>query len=152
MTIRSLTTIGILVGALTTSASAETLFQATLNGVQAGTPSTATGSASLILNDAQTEVAYTITFSGLEGTEGAAHFHNAAPGQNGPVLAGLPLGSPKVGVWNVSPGDVVELFAGRVYINVHTDVYATGEIRGDVSFVAVPADETSWSEIKSDYR
>ncbi|HPF35726.1 MAG TPA: CHRD domain-containing protein [Candidatus Krumholzibacteria bacterium] len=135
-----------------TAALAETQFTATLDGASSGTPSPATGTAVMILNDAQTELSYTITYSGLTGTEVAAHFHNAPPGSNGPILEPLPAGEPKVGVWMVSPSDVVELMAGRVYINVHTNLYPAGEIRGNVTFDTVASEESSLSSVKTEYR
>ena len=142
----------ILMLTMAVSAGAATVFTATIDGAQAGTPSAATGTATLTLNDAGTQVAYEIVFSGLDGVEGAAHFHNAGPGMNGPVMHGLAVGSPKVGVWNVTPLDVVELQAGRVYVNIHTDIYATGEIRGNISFSSVSSEDATWSDIKNEYR
>lgn len=133
-------------------AAAATQFTAVLDGASSGTPSPATGTATLLLNDAQTELSYTITYSGLLGPEVAAHFHNAPPGVNGPVMEPLPAGEPKVGVWMITPAEVVELMAGRVYINVHTTFYPGGEIRGNVTFDTVPSEEQSMSALKADYR
>jgi hypothetical protein len=77
------------------------LFSAQLSGTQEATPnaSTATGSASLELNDAQTALTYSITISGLDftGTQTAsiddnltaAHIHVAPPGVSGPVVFGF---------------------------------------------------------------
>jgi len=133
-------------------AAAATQFTATLDGPSSGTPSPATGTAVLVLNDAQTELSYTITYSGLLGAEVAAHFHNAPPGMNGPVMEPLPAGEPKVGVWAVTSDEVVELMAGRVYINIHTDLYPAGEIRGNVSFESVPSESQSMSSVKAEFR
>lgn len=133
-------------------ARAETLYSATLNGALAGTPSPATGTATLILNDAQTEVSYTVEYSGLQGAEFAAHFHQGRPGEFGPVLLSLPLGSPKVGVWAVGPTEVDMLNQGRVYINIHTDLYPGGEIRGDITFQTVDNESVSLGAIKALFR
>lgn len=133
----------------------ETVFEATLDGLSNVPPVpavSATGEAVMVLNDAQTELSYTITFTVLSSTEIGAHFHNAGPRANGGILAGLPLGTPKVGVWPVTPADVLELFAGRVYINVHTNMYTGGEIRGNVAEADVPIQDTTWGRVKALYR
>jgi hypothetical protein len=139
-------------------AQAETLFTAVIDQSQNVPPtgSPATGYASLILNDAQTEVDFAITYENLEGSEIAAHFHKAPPGENGSPVYYLPLGTPKMGRWAVTTQDVDDLFAGLVYVNIHTDVYMSGEIRGNISedstgFWQDPATKT-WSRIKSLYR
>ena len=149
---RSILATLVLLTSLAAPATAAVRFEADLNGALAGTPSGATGTAVLILNDDATEVGYEIVYSGLVGVEGAAHFHNAPPGRAGPLLFDLPLGSPKTGVWPVTPEIAVELHAGRVYVNIPTDIYATGEIRGDVAFVAVPSRPVTWSGLKARYR
>ncbi len=130
-------------------AQAETLYTAVLTGAAAGTPSPATGTASLTLNDAQTEVSYVIEYTGLLGVEFAAHIHQGRPGEFGPVLEALPLGSPKVGVWAVGPTEVDLLNQGKIYLNIHTDLYAGGEIRGDVSFQTVPNEALSFGAVKA---
>jgi hypothetical protein len=133
-------------------ASAEIIYTATLDGTTSGTDSPAFGEATLTLNDAGTEIAYRITFSGLLGVETGAHIHNAPPGEIGPRFQTLPLGSPKVGTWEVGPFEISELDAGRVYINLHTSLYLPGEIRGDVVFTSVSDEATSWGAVKALYR
>jgi hypothetical protein len=132
------------------------VFVATLDASQNVPPteSPATGAALLVLNDAETEVAYTVTYSGLMGSEVGAHFHNAPPGENGSILHTLPMGTPKVGVWDVSLHDVGELYAGRIYVNVHSTAYFSGEIRGDIteSLAAAIDERQSWSRIKALYQ
>jgi hypothetical protein len=145
--------LGVLLAAGT--APAETLFAATLDASQNVPPtgSGGTGTAVLILNDAATEVAYTVTYDGLEGVEIGAHFHRAPPGENGSILHSLPLGTPKLGVWEVTAHDVADLMAGMVYVNIHTDMYPSGEIRGDISQSTAAVSEEplrlSWGRIKA---
>jgi len=131
---------------------AATIFTANIDGISSGTPSPGTGTATLTLNDDETEVAYTIEFSGLLGSEVAAHFHNGVAGTTGPVLFGLAAGSPKIGVWPVGPVEVGHLFDGAVYVNIHTDLYPGGEIRGDIAFQTVPDEAQSWGDIKALFR
>jgi len=114
---------------------AATVFTTALAGSNETPPnaSPATGFAVLTLNDAQTQVTFHIQFSGLVGTETAAHLHHAPPGVAGPVVFGLPLGSPKNGVWPVGPTEVAWLTAGEIYVNIHSTSFPGGEIRGNLS-------------------
>lgn len=151
------TALFVLIAAMAASAAhGSVTFEATLDEAQNVPPtgSPATGTAVLVLNDAMTEVAYTVTYSELQGTEVGSHFHNGAPGENGSIMHPLPMGTPKIGIWAVTIHDVGELFAGRVYVNVHSTLYFAGEIRGDIteSVAAVAADPLSWSRIKALYR
>src|ERR1039457_6181915 len=63
-------------------------FTSTLSGSfqVPSTSSTATGSGTFILNSAQTDLNYSITFSNLAGTVTDIHFHDAPAGTNGPVV------------------------------------------------------------------
>jgi len=142
-----------LAGALAAAAaSAGTVFEAVLNGPNAGTASTATGFGTVILSDDQTELEYYIEFTGLEGVESAAHFHNGAPGLFGSRLLTLPAGSPKTGVWQLNAFALQEILAGRLYVNIHTDLYVTGEIRGDFLTGVVAREPTGWDGVKALYR
>ena len=127
-------------------------YDVVLNGPNAGTASAATGTAVLILNDAQDELTYEITHTGLEGKENAAHFHYGPPGAVAPILLTLPLGSPKTGVWSLSPEDLGFLLAGEVFILVHSDVYMAGEIRGNVTQGQVATEKGTWGSVKGLFR
>lgn len=137
---------------LSAPAFAEIIYTATIDGPTAGTSSAATGTAIFTLNDAGTEVSYVVEMTGLEGFETGAHIHNAAPGNPGPRFHTFLLGSPKVGVWPVGQFELDELNAGRVYVNIHSDLFPTGEIRGNLEFSAVGTDEMSWGAIKALYQ
>lgn len=134
-----------------TPAQAEMTFTAVLDGQHSVPPtdSPATGTATLVLNDARTEVRYDIQFTGLVGQETEAHFHRGRAGTIGPILYTLPLGSSMTGVWPVSEEEVADLLAGHVYILVHSDPYWTGEIRGDLELVSLATDRATWGRLKS---
>jgi hypothetical protein len=98
------------------TAQAAIVFSAQLSGAQEVAPngSTATGSATLVLNDTQTALTYSITVSGIDftGTQTAdtiadnlmaAHIHAAPAGVNGPVIFGF-FGAP---FNDITPNDVV---------------------------------------------
>ena len=73
-----------------------TIFVATLNGTQE-TPannSTATGTASLLLDASETTARVALDFAGLSNSETAAHIHGpGAPGVAAPILFPVPTGN-----------------------------------------------------------
>ena len=108
-------------------------FTASLDGAQEVPPSgsLATGSGTFGL-DASGTLTYSITFSGLTGSETMAHFHEAPVGVDGPPIHTLPPGSPKTGVFTPTVAQVAELKAGNLYINIHSSLFSGGEIRGQL--------------------
>ncbi|HEV8580461.1 MAG TPA: CHRD domain-containing protein [Thermoanaerobaculia bacterium] len=67
----------------------------------------------------------------------AAHLHDAPPGQNGPVVFDFALGNPFSANVPMTPRLVADFAAGFLYVNVHSNDFPDGEIRGQV--VAAPA-------------
>jgi len=112
---------------------------ATLNGANEvpPNPSTATGTAYLVLNRPENTISYEVITSGLVGGN-AAHIHTAPTGMNGPVT--IPLnGTPPANLtrWcGISPpltaGQLNDLISGNLYVNVHTNALPGGEIRGQI--------------------
>jgi len=134
-------------------ASAALQFQASLSSAQEVPPnaSTATGSGSFTLNDAETNLSINVSFSGLSAPQTAAHIHGpAAPGVNAGVQFGFPLGSPVITNWAIPAAQVVNLKAGLLYVNVHTTAFPGGEIRGQI-LAAVPVVPNSWGRVKAMY-
>ncbi len=149
---RTLSLLALVLVALASGATAETLFEATLSGAAAGTDSPATGSVEATLNDAQTELSYVISYSGLQGAETVAHFHNAPPGQSGPPVHLLPETNPKTGTWAISADMVAELLAGNIYANIHSDLHPAGEIAGWLEETTVPVEATTLSQVRVLFR
>ena len=78
--------------AISSQASAELLFKATLTGDQEVPPSAseASGLATLVLNDAKDQLSINIMIVGLDLDDiTRAHIHAAPEGSNGPVVFGL---------------------------------------------------------------
>jgi len=99
------------------------------------------GTGSFTLNDARTELTYTITFHGLSGNLSAAHFHNGPPGVAAGVVRAISfVGNTATGVWRntdtqaLTDSMVSQLLKGRIYVNLHTAANPGGEIRGQVGF------------------
>ncbi|MCH8306269.1 MAG: CHRD domain-containing protein [Candidatus Marinimicrobia bacterium] len=107
--------------------------------------SISSGFAVLTLNSAQTQVEYDITLSQLSADSlTAAHFHNAGAGISAGVVKTLDfVDGHASGVWSASDGSqpltpelVEELLSGRLYVNVHTNAFPAGEIRGQVIVIS----------------
>lgn len=122
--------------------------QSTIDGAQAnagaGTGSSGTGFATMTLDDATNLFSWDISWSGLNGNISVAHFHGpAAAGQNAGVQVNFGaisgLSSPSIGSTTISDTQEADLLAGLWYINIHTDLFSGGEIRGQVQVVPIPA-------------
>lgn len=114
-------------------------FVTTLDGLQAGTSSTATGSGTLTYDDVSNLLDWNIGFSGLLGTETISHFHGpAAPGVDAAPQITLPLGSPKIGNAVLTATQEAQLLGELWYVNVHSTVAPAGEIRGQLLLVPEP--------------
>ena len=88
----------------------------------------------------------------MSSNEFASHIHVGNARQNGPIAFGLPVGTPKDGVWAISAEHVANLLAGQLYVNIHTDVYVSGEIRGNIVANQVPVSPTTWGRLKTKYQ
>jgi aldose sugar dehydrogenase len=123
------------------------LFVANLDGPQEVPPtnSTAKGTATLLLSPDETEARVSLNFSGLTSAQTAAHIHGPASfGISGPVLFPLPLGQVDDFQILLTPSQVQDLKNGLMYINVHSDNFPNGEIRGQF-FNALPNSSIQFS-------
>ena len=115
-------------------ATAETkTFIALLNGGQETPPNTSTESGIAFLTFNGKQLCFAITTT-IGSRETAAHIHGpAAPGESAGILFPLDAGRAKNGCWS-SPDNSVKkaLKKGRLYLNVHTDEFPNGEIRGQI--------------------
>jgi hypothetical protein len=128
-----------------------TLFLARTSAMQEPGPlsnSDAAGNGSFVLNATQTALSIQQSYKDLTGaTVTGLHFHNAAAGINGPIVRDLgpdagalapPSGSfganwTSVDATNpLTPALVGELLANRIYLNLHTNLFPSGELRGQL--------------------
>ncbi len=125
-------------------------FSATLTPEAEVPPATSDGSgtASVTISDDGTEITYEVTYQGLTGPAGASHIHFGAADVAGPVIIPFAVGdSPFSGTVGeadyVTPGDATlpqtwadaldAIRAGDTYVNVHTELFPGGEIRGQLA-------------------
>ncbi len=131
-----------------TDATAQTTFQASLlDGSNEQPPNTslAIGAATVTLNPAQTQITVDLDWAGLTGPATAAHIHGpAGAGTNAAVLfslTGVPSatsGSIPEQTFAISPAQVAYLFAGYLYVDVHTPFFPGGEIRDQLLLAGTP--------------
>ncbi len=115
------------------SGNQSTLFVANLNGAQEvpSNNSTATGTATLLLSPDETNARVSLSFTGLSSPESVAHIHGAGPpGVTAPVLFPLPQGDFSDFLIPLNASDVQNLKNGLLYVDVHSDTFVGGEIRG----------------------
>jgi hypothetical protein len=108
----------------------------------------------------ETTLMYQITHNLSSGSVTAAHFHGPSmPGANGGVLytidvsKGMNTYSGMISTANMS-SDVLMAFlslgGNTVYVNIHTTMYGSGEIRGDVMNLTTFESSTTTTESPSD--
>ena len=92
----------------------------------------AKGSGSFRVADDGT-VTGSVTTEGVSGT--MAHIHQAAKGQNGPVIVPLTKNGDTYSVpegRKLTPAQIDALKAGNLYVNVHSNQHKGGEIRAQL--------------------
>lgn len=152
---------GILVVNPSVANAASFSFTSTLNGAQENpptiTPATGTATGTLTGDPGSWVFSYVVNYSGLQGVIARpfAHIHVAPVGVNGPVvhdldgatlppIAGSTFGT-ITGDWRfdditrpLTDALAQQLIDGNTYFNLHTNLFATGEIRGQIQRVPEP--------------
>lgn len=116
---------------------------AKINGAQEipATATPASGYGLFQIDTVNDTLSYYIAYTGLAGVETAAHIHGLAlHTANAGVLVGLPPGTPKIGVWTYPPAMEDSIYNGETYVNIHSSIFAGGEIRGQVVSTVAPID------------
>lgn len=120
--------------------SAKYLFAARMNGGQEvpAVTTNALGLATFYLNATQDTLCVEMTATGLSGSITGIHIHDGAAGTNGtvvvdmmPYLSGNRLKGTITGA-SLTPSLLAKMFAGDLYLNLHTAANANGEIRGQI--------------------
>ena len=141
-------------------------FSATLSG-ENEVPPTESNSTGVALFEQSTgddgqEVAYSVNLTGFDDIV-AAHIHSGNEGENGSIVATLSEGEEADGdsvelqftgdiqsndlegpLEDSEIADLVDLMNnGSAYVNVHTEIYPDGAIRGQISPVGVTTEDSS---------
>ncbi len=135
-----------------TASAAVVALNATLNSLQEVPPSGSNGIGSAaMLYDTDTNVlTWAILYTNLTGPLVGAHFHGPAPaGSNAGVQINIGaisgFGSPMLGSAVLTEGQESDLIGNLWYINLHTDQFPGGEIRGQVIFKKIiPIPAAAW--------
>ena len=132
------------------SVQAATIFKAVLTG-DGMVPPVATphsGLATAILNDAMDTLTFTVEHDVVDTTQ--AFVGRGAVGENGPVAFSLFNNNTSgdnnfiTATWDATSAltsfDVTELFAGALFVRVHSQAFLPGEIRGQLlEVIPIPA-------------
>ncbi len=105
--------------------------------------SNAKGAAVMYYDPVANKVSLRLSIYNFTNTFTNSHFHEGAPGVSGPVVSGIGgatvngYSNPATGYYNGTfemtyLGDPIKLLTGGAYLNFHSNVYAGGEIRGQV--------------------
>ena len=128
-------------------------FSAALSG--SANKSNSTGTAKFLVNKNNSQISYWINVTGIKQIN-QAHVHNGTTGQDGDIVVSLLSNSksakgnatpPKIGFnGNITKGDlrgpmqgkdisdlITLMGNGSAYVNIHTDKYPKGAIRGQIS-------------------
>ena len=123
------------------------IYVANLDGLQENPPHATPASGQAIAVLTGNVLSLSGSFSGLLANFTASHIHNAPVGVNGGVVFPLSTVSGGTsGTWNagsnvfaLTPVQLAALQAGNYYVNVHSQLWPGGEIRGQL-LLDVPAD------------
>jgi len=146
----ALMVISMAVGVAMAGAQSSREFKASLNGPteRPKTTSKATGTATFHISSTGKSITYKLNAKGLSGPVVASHIHFGKPGKAGPVIIPICPGAcklPKSGTltaknFKADKADKVTSFAaaikairaGNTYVNIHTQKFPAGEIRGQL--------------------
>lgn len=109
-------------------------YHAALTAAAAGTDSPGMGMLEAQLDTDTNDFSWTVTYEGLSGPVTAAHFHGpAGEGENAPPVLPLEdIDNPMTGNAQLTDAQISQLQSGAWYLNLHTEMYPDGEIRGQV--------------------
>ena len=120
------------------------VFQATTNPANIGN---GTGTIAGGYDDATNILNYSLEWMNLTTPVTNMHFHLGAPGTAGGVELGIPGPwiSPQLGVGILlNNSQEANMLSGDWYVNVHTQSFPGGEIRGQVMASVVPIPAAVW--------
>lgn len=132
---------------IASAAQGQLVFTVNMDGAQAdagaGTGSLFTGSGTVTLNATEDQIAVALTHDIPNGDVTAGHIHVGPPGVSGGIVFPFATGqSPINEVFAISPLEVITLKSEGYYVNIHTNAFINGEIRGQILNLNLPAAST----------
>ncbi|MDD5718519.1 MAG: CHRD domain-containing protein [Candidatus Krumholzibacteria bacterium] len=107
------------------------------------------GQSTLIVDDTATTFALTVNFAGLDTPQTEAKLLWAAADSPGVELLTLPVGTP-LALSLPYTADIAEaLENGELAIQIYSQDWPAGAIRGNFRFVTVGVDAATWSRVKA---
>lgn len=95
--------------------------------------SAGTGTVEMIVDTETKKVTWAMTTDGLSGAATAAHAHGpAAATENAPPVIDMSGDMMMKGSADVTEAQWTDMKAGKYYVNVHTEKFPDGEIRGQL--------------------
>ena len=95
--------------------------------------SDAFGEGQFTYDTATRQLDYYVTYDGIAPSRIDIH-GPAGPGENALMVANFPLWeSPVTGKVTLTPEQGTALLAGRLYVDMHSQAFANGEIRGQIA-------------------
>ena len=112
------------------------------------TASTGSGTGAVTLDDVTGVVSITGTYTGLTSNANAAHLHGPAPvGMNAGIIIAFTQTGGTTGTFSgsgtLTAPQITAMINGLHYLNVHTNMFGAGEIRGQI-VANVPAMSRTW--------
>ncbi|MCB8880178.1 CHRD domain-containing protein [Acidisoma cellulosilytica] len=101
-----------------------------------GAPPTGIGHVTATYDPASETISWQVDYAGLSGPVLAAHIHGpATPGMDAGVVVPFtpPFPSPFMGKAHLTLDQVSQLLGGLYYVNLHTQAFPGGEIRGQLN-------------------
>ena len=121
---------------------------ADLDGICAASGSPATGTGTFTLDTDTGLFEWNIVHSNFSSSEFNAHVHGPLASPCGlqadaEVIVFLSTGSPKTGSETLTAQQQQDLLDGLFYVNIHTDDFTPGEIKGKIEVVPPPVPTAS---------
>lgn len=121
----------------------------TPEAVVPGSEAPAFGESTLIISDDGTQISLTLNFAGLDSPQTAAHLLFAATAEVGTMAMELPNGTPMATTFANTVDLETALGGDTLAIQVYSELWPEGAIRGNFEFVAVESEHSSWSHVKN---
>lgn len=113
-------------------------------------PAGATGTATIDINTDTNQVCYKLTTAGLSETPSAAHIHQGAKGVAGGIVVDFNIATG--GLQACVAGDAAKVAAvvadpAGHYVNIHTQSFPAGAVRGQLVEAAAPAPQPQGTQL-----